>query len=130
MPADNSICALYPSPSPLLHPHVCLHACTHRLPTLYLCECVLIYLEPAEAEAVLSTAAATAAQAGAPAAVAIYEQTRPDDAFGATMIRNLEVRTCSQSGFRQACRRLWGCVCGQGLDRLADACGGACVVRV
>lgn len=69
-----------------------MHACTHRLPTLYLCECVLIYLEPAEAEAVLSTAAATAAQAGAPAAVAIYEQTRPDDAFGATMIRNLEVR--------------------------------------
>lgn len=64
------------------------------LPTLYLCECVLIYLEPAEAEAVLSTAAAAAAQAGAPAAVAIYEQTRPDDAFGATMIRNLEARGC------------------------------------
>jgi len=63
-----------------------------RLPTLFLCECVLIYLEPAEAEAVLSTAAALAAEAGAAAAMAIYEQTRPDDAFGATMIRNLEVR--------------------------------------
>lgn len=52
---------------------------------------MLIYLDPAEAEAVLSTAAALAAEAGAAAAMAIYEQTRPDDAFGSTMIRNLEV---------------------------------------
>jgi hypothetical protein len=62
-----------------------------RLPTLFLCECVLIYLEASEAAAVLATAAAMAAEAGAPAAVAIYEQTRPDDAFGSTMISNLEV---------------------------------------
>lgn len=65
----------------------------HRLPTLYLAECVLIYLEPSEAEAVLATTAALAAEAGAPAAIAIYEQTRPDDAFGSTMIHNLEVGT-------------------------------------
>lgn len=75
-----------------LHPTVnvvCAVCCS--VPTLYLAECVLIYLEPGEAEAVLATAAAAAAEAGAPAAVAIYEQTRPDDAFGATMISNLEV---------------------------------------
>jgi hypothetical protein len=52
---------------------------------------VLIYLEPAEAQAVLAGAAAMTAEAGTAAAVAIYEQTRPDDAFGSTMISNLEV---------------------------------------
>jgi hypothetical protein len=70
-----------------------------RLPTLYLAECVLAYLEPSEAVGVLATAAAGGdAGGGAPAAVAIYEQTRPDDAFGATMITNLEVRAVSWVG--------------------------------
>ncbi len=72
-------------------PPVCCVYCS--VPTLYLSECVLIYLEPGEAEAMLAAAAAMAAEAAAPAAVAIYEQTRPDDAFGATMIANLEVRS-------------------------------------
>ncbi|WIA20144.1 hypothetical protein OEZ85_005994 [Tetradesmus obliquus] len=65
-----------------------------RLPTLYLAECVLIYLEPGEAARLLAAAAARAAGGGGCAAVAIYEQTRPDDAFGATMIANLEARGC------------------------------------
>jgi hypothetical protein len=51
----------------------------------------LIYLEPAEAEQLLQTAAAAAAAGTSAAAVAIYEQTRPDDAFGVTMVGNLEV---------------------------------------
>lgn len=83
---------------PACHTACCAALCSAascvcaRLPTLYLCECVLIYLEPGEAEAVLAAAAAMAAEGGAAAAVAIYEQTRPDDAFGSTMISNLEVR--------------------------------------
>jgi hypothetical protein len=52
---------------------------------------VLVYLEPGEVQRLLAAAAARSAQAGSCAAVAIYEQTRPDDAFGATMIANLEV---------------------------------------
>lgn len=78
-----------------------------RLPTLYLSECVLIYLEPSEAEAVLSTAAAMAAEAGAAAAVAIYEQTRPDDAFGSTMISNLEVCGLGGGGHRCGVLSRW-----------------------
>jgi O-methyltransferase involved in polyketide biosynthesis len=73
-------------------PCCCCCCCACRLPTLYLSECVLIYLEPGEAQRLLEAAAARTAGAGGCAAVAIYEQTRPDDAFGATMIANLEVR--------------------------------------
>lgn len=76
----------------LLPCHVVRCIVLHRLPTLYISECVLIYLEPGEAQALLAAAAQKAAQAGSTAAVAIYEQTRPDDAFGVTMISNLEVR--------------------------------------
>ena len=65
--------------------------CPLRLPSLYISECVLIYLEPSEAQQVLAAAAARTRKAGSSAAVVIYEQTRPDDAFGATMISNLEV---------------------------------------
>jgi hypothetical protein len=73
--------------------HLCVAvAAVHRLPTLYLSECVLIYLEPGEAQRLLAAAAARTTDAGGCAAVAIYEQTRPDDAFGATMIANLEVQ--------------------------------------
>jgi hypothetical protein len=63
---------------------------------------VLIYLEPGEAQRLLAAAAARTAAAGGCAAVAIYEQTRPDDAFGATMIVNLEVRVM---GFGLWCGR-------------------------
>lgn len=73
---------------------VCVSAVL-RLPTLYISECVLIYLEPGEAQQVLAAAAARARAAGSSAAVVIYEQTRPDDAFGSTMISNLEVSCCS-----------------------------------
>ncbi|KAF6261105.1 S-adenosyl-L-methionine-dependent methyltransferase [Scenedesmus sp. NREL 46B-D3] len=65
-----------------------------KLPTLYVSECVLIYLEPAEAQRLLAAAAARTTDEGGCAAVAIFEQTRPDDAFGATMVANLEARGC------------------------------------
>jgi hypothetical protein len=61
------------------------------LPTLFLSECCLVYLPPSDAAALLAWAAA-ATDPGVPSAVAVYEMTRPSDAFGRTMIANLEVR--------------------------------------
>jgi tRNA wybutosine-synthesizing protein 4 len=63
-------------------------------PTLVLAECVLVYLEQAESRAALETVAALFPTA----AVAVYEQIRPDDAFGRQMLRNLEVRGCPLLG--------------------------------
>lgn len=68
------------------HSNHCLLACS--LPTLFLSECCLIYMEPPDAAALLAWAASHCARG----VVAIYEQTRPDDAFGVTMLNNLEVR--------------------------------------
>jgi len=61
------------------------------MPTLILSECVLIYLEASHASAVLSHLAQKFHRA---AAVAIYEQVKPDDAFGRQMVLNLELRGC------------------------------------
>jgi hypothetical protein len=61
-----------------------------RLPTLFVSECCLVYLEPPDARALLAWAAAASAPAPA-SAVAVYEMVRPDDAFGRTMVANLEV---------------------------------------
>ncbi len=53
-------------------------ACTvrlpHSLPTLFLSECCLVYLEPAASEALLAWAARTLHDSGAGGAIAIYEQ--------------------------------------------------------
>ncbi|OEH75036.1 hypothetical protein cyc_00753 [Cyclospora cayetanensis] len=58
------------------------------LPTLFLCECVLIYLRVEEADAVLKWAAEASL---APCALVLYEQFNPEDPFGRVMIRNLQV---------------------------------------
>ena len=57
-------------------------------PTLFLSECVLVYLEPEESCAII----AWAARSFSNAAFATYEQIRPHDAFGLVMARNLEER--------------------------------------
>ncbi len=57
------------------------------LPTLFVSECVLIYMSPEEGCGIIKWAA------GLPHSVfCTYEQIRPHDAFGKTMIRNLEAR--------------------------------------
>ncbi|XP_026191530.1 leucine carboxyl methyltransferase 1 [Cyclospora cayetanensis] len=61
------------------------------LPTLFLCECVLIYLRVEEADAVLKWAAEASL---APCALVLYEQFNPEDPFGRVMIRNLQTRDC------------------------------------
>ncbi|GIL80746.1 hypothetical protein Vretimale_9150 [Volvox reticuliferus] len=65
-----------------------------RLPTYILSECVLVYMEPSDSAAVVHWAAQTFPNA----VMAIYEQIRPDDAFGRQMVSNLEMRGCPLKG--------------------------------
>ncbi|XP_051129819.1 leucine carboxyl methyltransferase 1 homolog [Andrographis paniculata] len=61
------------------------------LPTFIIAECVLIYLDSKSSCAVVGWASKTF-----PTAIFfLYEQIRPDDAFGQQMIRNLESRGCA-----------------------------------
>ncbi|CBZ54704.1 Leucine carboxyl methyltransferase, related [Neospora caninum Liverpool] len=62
------------------------------VPTFFLSECVLVYMNTSEADAVLRWAAQ--AVTSAPSAVAVYEQLNPTDAFGRTMVKNLQTRGC------------------------------------
>jgi tRNA wybutosine-synthesizing protein 4 len=57
-----------------------------RAPTLVLSECVLIYVEPALADGIIAWFAQEVPQS----ALAVYEQIRPGDAFGQTMLANLK----------------------------------------
>ncbi|KAJ3299696.1 hypothetical protein HK104_007624 [Borealophlyctis nickersoniae] len=64
------------------------------LPTLFLSECVLIYLHPAESSSIVSTAA-EAVDSGV---FVTYEQILPDDAFGNMMLQNLKTRNIELPG--------------------------------
>ena len=63
-------------------------------PTLVLLECVLVYLPPDAAAAVLAWFACHAERV----VLVGYEQIRPDDAFGRTMMENLKRRDCPLLG--------------------------------
>jgi hypothetical protein len=58
------------------------------MPTLFLSECVLVYLEPEESCSII----AWAAQSFSSSVFVTYEQVRPHDAFGQIMARNLAER--------------------------------------
>lgn len=58
-----------------------------ELPTLVLAECVLVYLQPLESASLLQQLGRLLPTA----ACIVYEQIRPDDAFGQQMLLNLEV---------------------------------------
>ncbi|EMS68046.1 Leucine carboxyl methyltransferase 2 [Triticum urartu] len=64
------------------------------LPTFIIAECVLIYLDPASTDAIVSWAS----EKFSSAIFFLYEQIHPDDAFGEQMIRNLESRGCPLLG--------------------------------
>jgi tRNA wybutosine-synthesizing protein 4 len=66
------------------------------LPTYVLSECVLVYMDPAPAAALLARLASVLRTA----VVVVYEQIRPDDAFGRQMVTNLEARGCPLRGLR------------------------------
>jgi len=63
-------------------------------PTLVLLECLLVYLPPDAATAVLQLFASKANRV----VLAGYEQIKPDDAFGRTMMDNLRRRDCPLLG--------------------------------
>jgi [phosphatase 2A protein]-leucine-carboxy methyltransferase len=61
------------------------------VPTLLISECCLIYLAPADADAVLDYFTGLF-PATTPLGIVIYEPIRPHDAFGRTMVANLTAR--------------------------------------
>ncbi|GFR41708.1 hypothetical protein Agub_g2458 [Astrephomene gubernaculifera] len=93
-------------------------------PTLVLSECVLVYMEPGHSDMVVRWAAGAFPNA----VMAIYEQIRPDDAFGRQMISNLELRGCPLRGLHATptlqshCQRLlrngWGWADARDMDEL------------
>ncbi|ORZ03045.1 leucine carboxyl methyltransferase 1 [Syncephalastrum racemosum] len=63
-------------------------------PTLFLSECVLIYLEPTHSDAIMAWMTETLSDC----AFVLYEQIRPNDSFGKMMLRNLESRDIQLKG--------------------------------
>ncbi|KAI8928640.1 S-adenosyl-L-methionine-dependent methyltransferase [Entophlyctis helioformis] len=61
-------------------------------PTLFIAECVLVYLDPQIAEGVLRAAAESEAGVTGDRFFVTYEQVGPHDAFGRTMVANLRAR--------------------------------------
>jgi len=64
-------------------------------PTLFVSECVLIYLDMGDSNRVIEWVAKKALSAGTPRIMAIYEQINPTDAFGRMMMENLTNRGCA-----------------------------------
>jgi tRNA wybutosine-synthesizing protein 4 len=65
------------------------------LPTLFVSECVLIYLDAELSAPLLKWAAAACKAGGGGGAFVTYEQLRPHDPFGRTMVGHLERRGCA-----------------------------------
>ncbi|MEW5297761.1 MAG: hypothetical protein WDW36_000945 [Sanguina aurantia] len=63
-------------------------------PTYILSECVLVYMEPAEASQLVTWLGEYFSNA----AMVVYEQVNPNDAFGRQMVSNLESRGCPLRG--------------------------------
>ncbi|CEP10343.1 hypothetical protein [Parasitella parasitica] len=67
-----------------------------ELPVLFLSECVFIYISPEESNAILRWITDQVKNA----MFILYEQIKPDDAFGKMMIRNLKSRNIELKGIR------------------------------
>ena len=70
------------------------------IPTLFLAECVLIYMQPEFSNKILSWIAKDAVS-DAFTAIVVYEQTMPDDPFGRVMVENLKMRGCGLLGIHE-----------------------------
>lgn len=62
------------------------------IPTLILSEMCLVYLQPATVQSIISTFTTHYLQPATPASLVLYEPILPRDAFGRTMISNLQTR--------------------------------------
>ncbi|KAL1935866.1 hypothetical protein VTP01DRAFT_5006 [Rhizomucor pusillus] len=70
------------------------HGFDASAPTLFLSECVMIYLDPAHSQAILDWVTSQVKNC----MFVLYEQIRPRDAFGQMMIRNLQSRNIELKG--------------------------------
>ncbi|KAF9152245.1 hypothetical protein BG015_005556 [Linnemannia schmuckeri] len=64
------------------------------LPTLFLSECVLIYIQPGDSDAIVNWVGTNMDAS----LFVVYEQINPTDAFGAMMLRNLKARQIELPG--------------------------------
>ncbi len=62
------------------------------IPTLILSEMCLVYLQPQTVQSIISTLTTHYLQPTTPASLVLYEPILPQDAFGRTMISNLQTR--------------------------------------
>jgi len=62
------------------------------VPTLFISECVMVYMQALHGDAIVEWAAA--AVPDAPSAMVVYEQFNPNDRFGKVMVDNLMRRGC------------------------------------
>jgi len=62
------------------------------MPTLFIAECVLVYMQALHGDGIIEWAAS--AVPNAPSAMVVYEQTNPNDPFGKVMVDNLMQRGC------------------------------------
>eukprot|EP01071_Lankesteria_metandrocarpae_P005572 Lankesteria_metandrocarpae@DN4044_c0_g1_i1.p1 len=69
-----------------------------RVPTLFLAECVLIYMKASESDPVVQWASSAVSSASC---FVTYEQINPHDAFGTVMMRNLLERGCPLRGIEK-----------------------------
>ncbi len=68
----------------------------YSVPTFILAECVLVYMHPQQSDALLQWLGQNFSTTAA--AMVLYEQVNPDDAFGKQMMINLSVRGCPLLG--------------------------------
>ncbi|KAF4681412.1 hypothetical protein FOZ60_012128 [Perkinsus olseni] len=69
---------------------------TVGVPTMYIAECVLVYMPPESSDRLLSWMSGSVKEAEA--RVLAYEQCNPDDPFGRVMMENLKNRGCPLLG--------------------------------
>lgn len=62
------------------------------VPTFFLAECVLVYMQAFHGDGIIQWAAN--AVTDAPSAICVYEQINPSDPFGKVMVENLQQRGC------------------------------------
>lgn len=62
------------------------------VPTLFMAECVLVYMQSLHGDGIIEWAASVVPDA--PSAMIVYEQTNPLDPFGKMMVENLSQRGC------------------------------------
>ncbi|KAF8925848.1 hypothetical protein BGZ58_000422, partial [Dissophora ornata] len=78
-------------------PKMKAHGFDTSIPTLFLSECVLIYIQPRDSDAIMDWVGKNMDAS----LFVVYEQINPTDAFGAMMLRNLKARQIELPGIHE-----------------------------